>query len=79
MIIPRGFSKSVTSYFNGLHRLYFEGKITAEDYVGMLAAAKVTLLNQDYDETLAWMEEVLSSENIEKSLHNTKRGDNTDE
>ena len=68
MIIPRGCSKSVTSYFNGLHRLYFEGKITAEDYVGMLAAARVTLLHQDYDETLTWMEEVLSSENIEEKL-----------
>ncbi len=64
----RGSSKSISSYFAGLHKLYLEKKISVEDYVAMLGAARVMLLHQDYDETIAWMEEVLSSENIDKKL-----------
>jgi len=57
--ISRGSGKSILGYFQFLHNSYIAGTISKEEYISMIAAARVILFNQDEDEAVKWAEQVL--------------------
>ena len=57
--ISRGSDKSILGYFQFLHNAYLSGTMSKEEYISMVAAARVLLFNQDEDEAMKWAEQVL--------------------
>jgi hypothetical protein len=67
-ITVRGSPKSTLSYFRWIYNAFLTDQITKEDFITMVAAAKVMLLGEDYNETIAWMEEMYKVDYLKMEL-----------
>ena len=60
--IHRGTGKSGTEYIAGVKKLYELGKISHEDYCGLVGAALTLLFNVPEESVLHWMEKELAGD-----------------
>ena len=67
-ITVRGSLKSTLSYFRWIYNAFLTDQITKEDFIAMVAAAKVMLLGEDYNETITWMDRMYKVDDLKMEL-----------
>jgi len=57
--LERGTSKTGLQYIIGIEKLYKENKISREDYLAMLGAARIAFFGEKEEDVYKWFDEEL--------------------